>query len=129
MTAVVEPPPQLSPHLPGETTPLLPSQPPALIFIPISLNHPPSGFEGEHLLLQELLLQQLPAVSSMQREAWTCTATRRPVPPLPAGRVTAAAGTGQHPTPWQVTPSCLCCADVTPIAVVFASVPWTLCSA
>lgn len=100
MTAVVEPPPQLSLHLPGETTPLFPSQPSALIFIPISLNRPPCGFEGEHLLLPEPLCQ---AVSSMRRQAGTCTATRHPVTLW----VTAVARAGQCPAPWQVTPSVL----------------------
>lgn len=89
MAAAADPLPSSPPPAPpGETTPLLPSQPSALIFIPISLNHPPSGFEGERLLLREPLRRQLPAVSSMQRQAWTCTATRRPQAgsPLPPGR-------------------------------------------
>lgn len=37
-------------NLPWEMTPLVPSQPPVLIFIPVSPKHPPCGSRGEHLL-------------------------------------------------------------------------------
>lgn len=121
MTAVIEHPCWLYPHLLGEMTPLFPSQPPTLIFIPTSLNHPPSGFEGEHLLLRKLLLQQLLAVSSMQCKTWARTATHGPVTPLPTGGVTTAVGTGQHPLAG--CSICPCCAAITPIPVMFESIP------
>jgi len=111
----VEPPSRLSPLLLGETTPFFPSQPPALIFMPILPNHPHSGFGGERLPLQEPFLQQLPAVSSMQRAAVTAPSPRCPRQGHGCGR----GRTASHAAAGRSV--CPRCADVTPIAAAFQS--------
>lgn len=63
--------------LPWEMTPLVPSQPPALIFIPVSPKHPPCGSGGEHLLhmssmqCQALALQpRLSVLAGLKQSPW-----------------------------------------------------------